>query len=374
MILEAFDRALAKLDLRRAVTHALKGERDDTYRIIAIGKGSAAMFAGAKDALGARIEDSVVVTPEDAGHPLPDARSVRAGERCLELASRRGDATIVVLVSGGASALVCAPAPGVTLRDVRAVTRALLASGATVQDINVVRKHLSRIKGGGLARAAGPRRVLTLIASDVIGGRPTDVASGPSVADPSTVAEARKILRHHARAYASLPLVRTLAAHRGRARILVSPEHLARALGKELGARVLRPSQASAEDLAREYVALAKRGSGAVVRAAEPSVVVPARGGKGGRCTHLAALVARDLPPGYVFAAIASDGVDGASGTAGAIVDASLREHHDIDAALARFDTGSLLRRAHAAIPSRPTGHNLTDVHVLVRGRRHHAE
>lgn len=374
-ILRALERALASLDLERGTARALEGERLSSVRVIAVGKAAAAMSAGAHRALGGRIEDAVVVTPRDAGHPLPDARSVRAARRCLDLASRRGDATVLVLVSGGASALVCAPAPGITLRTKRAITRTMLASGATIQEINVVRKHLSRIKGGGLARAAAPRPVLTLIASDVIAGEPTDVGSGPSVSDPSTIAEARALLRRHAPQWEHVPLVRTLArdpAHRLRARIVASPEALARALGRELGARVLAPSQADVEALAEDYVARAKRlapGS-AIVRAAEPSVVVPGRAGRGGRSSHLAALVARGLPRGVTFAAIATDGVDGASGTAGAIVDARLAGRADLSHAIASFDTGPLHARAGTALPSVPSGHNLADVHVLVRGSR----
>lgn len=378
VVLDAVARALAALDLERAVIDALAGERLDRVRLVAIGKAAAAMASGARRALGDRIEDAVVVTPADAGHPLPDAGSVRAAKRCLALASRAGDAVLLVLVSGGASALVCAPAPGVTLATKRAITRAMLASGATVQEINVVRKHLSRIKGGGLARAAAPRPVLTLIASDVIGGEPTDVGSGPSVADPSSIAEARALLRRHAPQWIDVPLVRTLGrdpSHRLRARIVASPEALARVIARELDARVLAPSQADVEALAAEYVARAKRmrpGS-AIVRAAEPSVVVrtPAgRAGRGGRSSHLAALVARDLPPGVTFAAIATDGVDGSSGTAGAIVDAGLASRTDLARAIASFDTGPLHVRAGTALPASPSGHNLADVHVLVRGSR----
>lgn len=378
-IVAACGRALRSLDLGRAVEHALAGERLDAVRVIAIGKAAVAMHAGAVRVLGDRIEDAIVVGPADAGHPLPDARSVRAAKRCLALASRPGDATVLVLVSGGASALVCAPAPGVTLATKRAITRAMLASGATVQEINVVRKHLSRIKGGGLARTAAPRPVLGLVASDVIGGEPTDVGSGPSVVDPSTVAEARALLRRYAPQWADVPLVRTLArdpAHRVRARIVASPEALARALVRELGsetrARVLAPSQADVAALAADYVARAKRlaPGAAIVRAAEPSVTVRGRAGRGGRSTHLAALVARELPPGVTFAAIATDGVDGSSGTGGAIVDARLARRADLERAIAAFDTGPLHVRAGTALPAAPSGHNLADVHVLVRGSR----
>jgi hydroxypyruvate reductase len=369
-ILRSYRAALAELDLERLVAGALARAPRRPHRIIAIGKAAKPMFAGAR---GLELDGSVVIGPEDAGHPLPDARSVRAAEACLELVQRAGDARIVVLVSGGASALVCAPAPGVTLADKREVTRAMLASGATIQEINVVRKHLSRIKGGGLARAARPREIRTLVVSDVIGGSAADVGSGPSVLDRSTVREARALLRRHAPDHASLPLVPTLAHDRRRlpARVLASPEHLARAIARTLGAKVLRPSQEDVEELAADYIARAVRlrPGEALVRAAEPSVVVPKRAGKGGRSSHLAALVARGLPSGVSFAALATDGVDGASGTAGAIVDARLASHPDLERALAAFDTGPLHLGAGTALPARPSGHNLADLHVLVRVR-----
>lgn len=367
-ILRAYRRALDAVDVEREVARACERLPRARYRVIAIGKAASAMFAGTR---GLDVEDAVIVGPNDAGHPLPDARSARAGKRCLALVAKPGEARILVLVSGGASALVCAPAPGITLAAKRTLTRAMLASGATVQDINVVRKHLSQIKGGGLARAAAPRDVVTLVVSDVIGGTASDVGSGPSVLDDSTVAEARRLLRRFAPAHARLPLASTLARDPRplRARVLVSPEHLARAMARELDAKLLAPSQADVESLAADYVSRARRlpRGAAVVRAAEPSVVVPAKAGKGGRSSHLAALVARGLPEGVTFAAIATDGVDGSSGTAGAIVDAS--SGRDLDRAIAGFSTGPWHQRNGTALISKPSGHNLADVHVLFRGR-----
>lgn len=370
-ILAAYRRALEDVDAQRAVERALARAPRGRHRVVAIGKVARAMFGGARRRLD--IEASVVVGLGDAGHPLPDARSVRAAKACLDLVARPADGgtRILILVSGGASALVCAPAPGVTLAAKRAVTRAMLTSGATIQDINVVRKHLSRIKGGGLARAAAPHDVLTLVASDVIGGTASDVGSGPSVPDASTVREARALLRRYASEHASLPLVPTFGGDGRRldARIILSPEHLARAMARELGGKVLPPSQADVATVAATYAKLAARlrPGQALVRAAEPSIEVPKRAGKGGRSSHLAALVARVLPPNVTFAAIATDGVDGSSETAGAIVQAM--SGADLERAIARFDTGTFHRRAGTALPSKPTGHNLADLHVLVRAR-----
>jgi hydroxypyruvate reductase len=401
--------ALRELDLAALVENALEAPSRAPARVIAIGKAAPAMASGAIARWGASIEHCLVVTPKETdldavrraasrarigdrlvvmhgSHPLPDASSVRAGAACLGAVAGGEPRRILVLVSGGASALVCAPSAGVTLRTKRDVTRALLHSGASVQDLNVVRKHLSRIKGGGLARAAGANAVRTLIASDVIGGARDDVGSGPSVPDTSTIADARRVLRRFAPAFADVPLARTFrpddsSARRDRAQLVASPEVLARVVAELLRARglvvrVLPPSQASAEELAAEYVARASRSSGgAFVRIAEPSLAVPARAGRGGRSTHVATLVGRALSPlrSAMFAAFASDGVDGTSGTGGAIVDEHFATRLEtrlgataLERALARFDTGSLHRAAGTAIPAGPTGHNLADVHVLI--------
>ena len=407
-----FADALGELDLAVLTIEALpRAPRVGVpARVIAIGKAAPAMAAGAVERWGSAVESCLVVAPDGtdvealrrfasrsrtsdrltvlrAGHPLPDARSVVAARACLAAATGADPCSVLVLVSGGASALVCAPIAGVTLRDKRAITRAMLKSGASVQDLNVVRKHLSRIKGGGLLRAAAPNRVFTVVASDVIGGTPADVGSGPSVPDHSTVAGARSLLRRHAPSFADVPLAKTASAPpmaRARAKVVASPEELARVVARllresfgSLDVRVLPPSQASAEALAAEYVALAARRSShprAFVRAAEPSILVPTRAGRGGRSTHTAALVGRALGAEQViFGAFASDGVDGASTTRGAVISdgfaAAVTRRlgpHALDRAIAAFDTGTLHQTMGTARASAPTGHNLADLHVLV--------
>lgn len=386
--------------------------------VVAIGKAAPSMARGAIERWGDAIADVLVVTTDGtdvasvardprveilvAAHPLPDRRSARAAERCLARARSCADRDrlLLVLVSGGASSLVCAPSDGVSLRDKRAVTRAMIASGASIQEINVVRKHLSRIKGGGLARAAFPARVVTLASSDVIGGAVADVGSGPSVADASSVARARRLLARYAPRYAALPLAATgRAPNAAIGRIVASPEELARAVARELRAprsegraprgegraprgeidsggarafrvRVLEPSQGSVDRLAREYVEAARRlrAGTAIVRAAEPSLAVPDGAGRGGRSTHLAALVGLELPRGATFLAAATDGVDGASGTGGAVVDATFVRRAGeaaVRRALARYDAGAIHLAAKTALPLRPSGHNLADIHVL---------
>ena len=140
----------------------------------------------------------------EAAHPVPDARGVAAARRILKLVTGlTADDLVVALISGGGSALLSLPAGGLTLADKQAINRALLASGASIDEMNCVRKHLSAIKGGRLAAAAFPARVVTLVISDVPGDDPAMIASGPTVADPTTFADARgdprKILHHAAR-------------------------------------------------------------------------------------------------------------------------------------------------------------------------------
>ncbi len=135
----------------------------------------------------------------EAGHPVPDAAGSRAAQQILEMV--RGLSTDdlgLCLVSGGGSALLTLPAPGISLEDKRAVTRALLTSGATISEMNCLRKHLSAIKGGRLGAAAAPARVVSLAISDVPGDDPAVIASGPTVPDPTTFAEARAILAKYA--------------------------------------------------------------------------------------------------------------------------------------------------------------------------------
>src|SRR5271155_5625790 len=134
----------------------------------------------------------------EAGHPVPDKAGISATKRALALADAvDADDLVLVLLSGGASANWIAPAPGITLEEKQAVTRALLKSGAAIAEINAVRKHLSRIKGGRLAKRAHPAKVVTLAISDVPGDDPAVIGSGPTVPDPSTLADARDIVRRY---------------------------------------------------------------------------------------------------------------------------------------------------------------------------------
>jgi hydroxypyruvate reductase len=139
-----------------------------------------------------------VIEMIEAGHPVPDVAGLKAAERALALADSAGvDDLVLVLMSGGASANWIAPTQGVSFADKQAVTRALLRSGAAIGEINTVRKHLSRIKGGRLARQAAPARIVTLAISDVPRDEPSAIGSGPTVPDPTTLADARSVIRKY---------------------------------------------------------------------------------------------------------------------------------------------------------------------------------
>ncbi|MGZ3478643.1 MAG: DUF4147 domain-containing protein, partial [Polyangiales bacterium] len=280
---EIAQRAIASVDVEARVREALSGVRAEA--LVAIGKAAPAM---AKEAdVGA--SRSCIVTAEGTdprglsvmygAHPSPDERSVRAGQAALSTA--RDATSLVALISGGASSLACAPR--VELARKKAIADALLDAGAPVTDVNLVRRHLSFLKGGGLARACvGPVR--TLIVSDVIDGKPWDIGSGPATPDPTSIDEARAVLMRWAPQFADVPLVTTFPAEdpdaaRVSSTIIASPNDLVSGF-----AHVLPASLASVEELAAQYVELARtmpRGS-IYVRVAEPSVVLPRERGRGG--------------------------------------------------------------------------------------------
>ena len=177
--------------------------------VIGAGKASAAMAKAVEDHWPGELSGVVVtrygysvpckrIEIVESAHPVPDAASERASQRLFETVRElRENDVVLALISGGASSLVVAPLPGLTLDDKQAVNRALLKSGASIGEMNCVRKHLSAIKGGRLAAACHPAKVMTLLLSDVPGDRPTDIGSGPTVGDPTTCADALAIVRRY---------------------------------------------------------------------------------------------------------------------------------------------------------------------------------
>ncbi len=207
---QVFDAAVAAADPRRVLASYLPPKPRGKVVVVGGGKSAAVMAAAVEDAWPDVPLSGVVVTRYghavptrrirviESSHPVPDANSEAGARAVLEAVRGLGpDDLVLALMSGGASALMALPAEGLTLADKQAVNRALLASGATISEMNCVRKHLSAIKGGRLAAAAAPARVLTLAISDVPGDDPAVIGSGPTVPDPTTFADARALIARY---------------------------------------------------------------------------------------------------------------------------------------------------------------------------------
>lgn len=359
-----FDAALAAADPLQCLPPALAGltppEAGGRLVVVGAGKAAAAMaraveahWPGPLGGLvvtryghGLRCERIEVV---EAAHPVPDAAGVAAAARITGLVSGLGPADrVLVLLSGGGSALLAAPAPGVTLADKQAISGALLRSGASIGEINCVRRHLSALKGGRLALAAWPAPVLTLAISDVPGDDPATIASGPTVADPTTAADALEVL---ARYRIAVPdgLRQRLAeggletAKPGEARLagcryqlIATPQQMlqaAAAAARRLGVTPLILGDAL-EGEAREVgkvmagiaLACARHGQPlarpALLLSGGETTVTVRGNGRGGRNSEflLGLALALKGAPGIAALAADTDGIDGSEDNAGAFV------------------------------------------------------
>jgi hydroxypyruvate reductase len=204
-----FDAAIASAQPALCIPSHLPAAPRGKVIVIGVGKASAAMARAVEEHWPGPLSGMVVtrygyavpcerIEIVEAAHPVPDTAGLHAAQRMLELvAGLSADDLVLCLISGGGSALLPLPIAGLTLEHKQTVNRALLASGATISEMNCVRRHLSAIKGGRLAVACHPARVLTLLISDVPGDRPIDIASGPTVADPTTCADALAIVRRY---------------------------------------------------------------------------------------------------------------------------------------------------------------------------------
>jgi glycerate 2-kinase len=290
----------------------------------------------------------------EAGHPVPDEAGERAARRILTLAHDLGpDDQLVFLASGGGSALLSLPAPHLTLSDKQAVTRALLRSGATITEINTVRKHLSAIKGGRLAAAAAPATIITLAISDVPGDDPAVIASGPTMPDPTTFADARSVLEkyHIAEPAAVVAHLRGRAEEtpkpndpifdRARFALVASPQNSLQSAAAAAEQRKIVPIvlsdriEGDARQVALVHAAIAFQvragkfrvggqlvSPPAVILSGGETTVTVTGAGRGGRNTEflLALAVALDHAQGIWALACDTDGIDGTEDNAGAIV------------------------------------------------------
>jgi len=429
-LLEAvFRAALAAVDAGEAVARAtsapgappeILGERlppDARLVVLAAGKAACTMAAALEARFGPRIVRGLAVTKDghalplarcavrEAGHPVPDARSGAAGREALALAAgTRGDEILVVLLSGGASALLSAPPDGVSQEDLARTNVALLASGAGIEELNAVRKHLSVVSGGRLAAASGAGRVLVLAISDVIGDALDVIGSGPCAADPSRFADALAVLRRRGLdAPDALPAgvrAHLVAGAEGRldetpksgdprlARVrsavlasnadaLAAARAAAQARGVE--ARIVtRALAGEARSAGRRLIALGRAlrpapVSRLLLAGGETTVTVRGRG-RGGRCQELALAAALALAGDSALALLAAgtDGSDGPTDAAGAYADGGsvgrgAAAGIDAAAALARNDAHAFFAAEGGQLRTGPTGTNVMDLVLVLR-------
>ena len=339
----------------------------------------------------------------EAGHPLPDAAGVAATEKALQLAdSAAADDLVLVLLSGGASANWIAPVSGLSLADKQAVTGALLHSGANIREINTVRKHLSRIKGGRLALRAQPARVVTLTISDVPGDDPAVIGSGPTVPDPTTLADARAVVARYRLAPPDAvtgaladpenetPKPGDPVFARTEFKLIARPADAMRAAGQAvrasgyepvlLGERVEGEARAVAAEHAERALALQAQGRRAVLLSGgELTVTVRGRGRGGPNQEYALALaLALNGAPGIAALAADTDGTDGGSGAAddpaGAIIDESTLARAralglDLAAFLANNDSTGCFARLGDLVTTGPTCSNVNDFRAIVVDR-----
>ena len=312
-----------------------------------------------------------------AAHPVPDAASVAAAERLLALAEGAGEGDLVlVLLSGGASSLACLPGEGLALGAKQALVRALIESGAAIGEINCVWRHVSRLKGGRLGLAAAPARLVTLAISDVAGDVPVDIGSAPSVADPTTVADARAVLRRFDIAAPAQGWSETAKAVPGEFRIVARNAdalEAAAAEARRLGYEPLLLGEVAGEartaGRAHAALALQRPGRTAIVSGGELTVRVSGKGRGGPNHDYaLAAAIALAGRAGVCGLAADSDGLDGTSGAAGAFFDGATvsRSRRDAAAVLADDDSGGFFAALGDQFVTGPTGTNVNDLRIIL--------
>jgi hydroxypyruvate reductase len=372
----------------------------DRVRVVGAGKAGARMALALERLLGQRISGGWVNVPDGtlykttvrlrrihlrhihlhpAGHPVPDQRGVEGARRIAQMARESGPRDLLLaVISGGASALLPLPGPGITLERKQRITRRLLACGATIHEINTVRKHMSAIKGGHLAALAAPATLIALILSDVIGDDLSVIGSGPTVLDNSTVAEAVEIL--HRYGIPAPPLTETPKRHAAARNLIVGSnrQSIAAAAKKarELGYRPIVLSttiDGETRDIARMHAAIAREmlesGGSKVCFLSGGETTVTIRGkGLGGRNQEfvLAAAIALEETPGVIIFSAGTDGIDGPTDAAGAMTRSGVIDGCDAQGYLDNNDSYHYFEKYGGLIKTGPTGTNVMDVRMLL--------
>jgi hydroxypyruvate reductase len=400
-----------------AASRAYKPGDFDRVFLIAAGKAAVEMAAAVEDLLGTKLTAGIVVTKHghvkrklirasiyEAGHPIPDRAglgAVREIEKLLRELNARD--LLIVALSGGASALLSAPVSELTLRDKQRTTQLLLRAGANIRELNAVRKHLSRLKGGKLAALAYPATVVSLILSDVIGDPLDVIASGPTAPDPTTFSDALNVLRKFQlleraplRVRGWLEEAKTETPKPGDP-IFKNAQYVfvgsnrqalqaARRKAIELGYKTLvlaATLEGEARDLGRMHGAILReiletgnplKAPACLLSGGEPTVTVHGSG-TGGRAQELAlgAAIALEGIPDCLLLSAGTDGSDGPTDAAGAWVNGSTvaagrKEGHDLDDYLARNDAYKFLKSIGALVKTGPTGTNVMDLTICLAG------
>nr|WP_218644755.1 DUF4147 domain-containing protein [Natronomonas gomsonensis] len=401
----------ASLPARAVERHCrLNGEiltiRDATYDLSAYdevlvlggGKGSDHLAAALEAFLGEKLTSGVVVTNDrtadtervtvlEGEHPTPGEGSVAGASAVLERAADATDRTLVLAtIAGGGSALLCAPAEGLTVDDIRTVTEGLLDAGASIDEVNTVRRACSRIKGGGLAAAAAPATVVGVLVSDVVGDDPAVIASGPTVPTETDPEAALAVLERYGvdsdvRAWLADAAPTKAADAAVENHIIASGRDAvdaARDVAREADYETIVLStriEGEASEAGRFHAAIAAEAADsgnpveppAVLLSGGETTVTVTGDGDGGPNCEFALAGAVDLPPGAVLAAVDTDGGDGSTDAAGAVVDASTvtdpRTAYDV---LENNDSYGYLDDHGALLRCGATGTNVNDLRVVV--------
>jgi hydroxypyruvate reductase len=402
-----FDCAVAAADPVQCLPPCLPPRPSGRVTVVGAGKAAASM-ARTVESLWSPIDAGLVVTRYghgartehievvEAAHPVPDAAGRQAASRILEMVhGLDADDFLLVLISGGGSALLTLPAPGLDLDDKQAINQALLRSGAPIDEMNTLRKHLSAIKGGRLAAAAQPARVLSLLISDVPGDDPAVIASGPTVPDPSTLADARAVLdkygitptaavaEHLEVAEHETPKANDPCFANCQTVLIARPEESLAAAAEEAqragyGVEILGDDlEGEARELGSEHARLAinawRDGRRMVILSGGETTVTVKGKGRGGRNVEYLAGMAYELDGVEGISAIAcdTDGIDGTEDNAGAMIfpdspDRARALGLDIATLLEDNDAYSLFEALDDLVITGPTLTNVNDFRAVV--------
>jgi len=311
----------------------------------------------------------------EAGHPVPDEAGESAAKEILyQVQKLKEEDLLLALLSGGGSSLLSLPAKGVSMAELKTLTGKLLRSGATIQEINIVRKHLSAIAGGRLA-AASRAPVLALIISDVTGDDPTHIASGPCAPDPSTIDDTKAVLGKYGIEYAG-PFSESPKSSKARNEVVAtayrSLEAAAEVFRRQgmraeiLGDRITGEAREVGKEMAQR--ALATRGPAVLISGGECTVTIENEGGRGGRCAEFLLSLGISLQgaPNIWGIAADTDGIDGSEDNAGAVWLPEFAQRMEARTLLDRHDSYGFFRGAGGLVMTGPTRTNVNDYRAIV--------